>query len=209
MRPGEVNDKTLFDKLDSTPTIAKHLHYQSRVNCKSDKFLLNEAAFRLKHYAGDVNYHIDGFIDRNNDLLFKDVCLAIGQSSKIEFRNLFPDDSESNGRSKRPETLATQFRTSMNQLIENLVSKNPHYIRCIKPNPQKRSSLFDSSLVLHQCRYLGLLENIRVRRAGFAYRKKYEKFSDRYKMLSVETWPNYNNNLVGGLKEATRFILNN
>ena len=29
---------------------------------------------------------------------------------------------------------------------------------------------------MHQVRYLGLLENVRVRRAGFAYRQFYEKF---------------------------------
>lgn len=38
--------------------------------------------------------------------------------------------------------------------------------------------------------YLGLIENVRVRRAGFAYRLTYEKFLQRYKCLSKKTWPN-------------------
>ena len=37
---------------------------------------------------------------------------------------------------------------------------------------------------------MGLLENVRVRRAGFAYRLTYEKFLQRYKCLSKKTWPN-------------------
>ena len=34
-------------------------------------------------------------------------------------------------------------------------------------------------MVLHQCEYLGLKENIRIRRAGFAYRRAFEKFLQR------------------------------
>lgn len=40
-----------------------------------------------------------------------------------------------------------------------------------------------------QVRYLGLLENLRVRRAGYAFRMEFQRFIDRYKMLSKLTWP--------------------
>lgn len=39
---------------------------------------------------------------------------------------------------------------------------------------------FDDVLVRHQVKYLGLMEHLRVRRAGFAYRRKYEIFLQRY-----------------------------
>ena len=29
--------------------------------------------FRLKHFAGDVTYNTKGFLDKNNDLLFRDL----------------------------------------------------------------------------------------------------------------------------------------
>ena len=38
---------------------------------------------------------------------------------------------------------------------------------------------WDNKQVLHQCEYLGLKENIRIRRAGFAYRRVFEKFLQR------------------------------
>lgn len=38
---------------------------------------------------------------------------------------------------------------------------------------------FDEVLIRHQVKYLGLMENLRVRRAGFAYRRKYEAFLQR------------------------------
>jgi len=59
------------------------------------------------------------------------------------------------------------------------MSCQPHYIRCIKPNETKRSGDWEHLRVEHQVEYLGLIENIRVRRAGFAYRRPFEKFLHR------------------------------
>eukprot|EP00824_Muranothrix_gubernata_P000410 TRINITY_DN10471_c1_g1_i1.p1 TRINITY_DN10471_c1_g1~~TRINITY_DN10471_c1_g1_i1.p1 ORF type:complete len:916 (+),score=261.63 TRINITY_DN10471_c1_g1_i1:394-2748(+) len=64
----------------------------------------------------------------------------------------------------------------------------PHYVRCIKSNNQKKANLFEDPSVAHQVRYLGLLENVRVRRAGYAYRQTFDKFLDRYQMLSKQTY---------------------
>ena len=51
--------------------------------------------------------------------------------------------------------------------------------RCIKPNETKRPHDWEEPRVKHQVEYLGLKENIRVRRAGFAYRRPFEKFLKR------------------------------
>jgi len=63
--------------------------------------------------------------------------------------------------------------------IFSLRSCTPHYIRCIRPNAQKAPMKMDDQLTANQIRYLGLLENVRVRRAGYAYRATYEKFLHR------------------------------
>lgn len=57
--------------------------------------------------------------------------------------------------------------------------QEPYYVRCIKPNDQKSPLLFDDRRCLHQVEYLGLMENVRVRRAGFAYRQPYDRFLQR------------------------------
>lgn len=41
------------------------------------------------------------------------------------------------------------------------------------------SDHFDDVMVRHQVKYLGLMEHLRVRRAGFAYRRRYEVFLKR------------------------------
>jgi myosin-1 len=89
---------------------------------------------------------------------------------------------------KRPTTAGFKIKTSATALMEALSKCNPHYVRCIKPNDNKRARDWDDHRVSHQVKYLGLLENVRVRRAGFAYRAPFERFLRRYKKLSRNTW---------------------
>jgi len=66
------------------------------------------------------------------------------------------------------------------------------------------AGIFDDRIVIHQVKYLGLMENLRVRRAGFAYRRPYEMFLQRYKCLSPNTWPNYHGPAKQGVHEIVR-----
>ena len=92
---------------------------------------------------------------------------------------------------KLPPTVGSQFKISLNALVDILRMKSPWYIRCIKPNHTKSSSDSNRDLMLHQIKYLGLMENLRVRRAGFAYRRTLPYFVERYKSLCPKTWPIY------------------
>jgi len=128
--------------------------------------VITHEVFWLKHYAGEVDYSIDDFVEKNNDTLHSDLVFALHSSNKETFRDLIPKSKiqKSNRVSRTPDTLGMQFRTSLASLMKNVTSKTPHYIRCIKPNTTKSSTYFDESLCLAQCKYLGLLENIRARR---------------------------------------------
>lgn len=54
----------------------------------------------------------------------------------------------------------SRLQESINALVAALSRCTPHYIRCIKPNEKKAANDFNNSLVLHQVKYLGLLENV-------------------------------------------------
>ena len=56
----------------------------------------------------------------------------------------------------------------------------------------------------HQVLYLGLKENVRVRRAGFAFRRPFDKFLRRYNILTKETYPTWR----GDPKEGCSFLMN-
>ncbi|XP_062512856.1 unconventional myosin-Ig-like isoform X2 [Corticium candelabrum] len=145
---------------------------------------------KIKHYAGNVTYSVDGFIVKNKDLLFQDLKRLLYNCDLPVLKEMFSDGAGPvDDVTQRPHTAGTGFKMSMVSLVEILKSKEPHYVRCVKPNAEKKSGIYDQQLCTHQVRYLGLLENVRVRRAGFAHRQSYESFVTRYKMLCKETWP--------------------
>eukprot|EP00118_Oscarella_pearsei_P003137 m.13137 g.13137 ORF g.13137 m.13137 type:complete len:1091 (+) comp24497_c0_seq4:132-3404(+) len=203
IRPGNPTDSAFLSKLNQK--FVSHRHYESRASRSLlGEHSLGRDCFRLQHYAGKVTYCVKGFLDKNKDLLFRDLSQAMYACDHPLLKTFFPEGDPDHPSKKRPPTAGLQFRGSVTDLMKNLMAKNPNYIRCIKPNENKRALGFDENLVLHQVRYLGLMENVKVRRAGYAYRQQYDQMLTRYKMLSKKTWPQW----VGGPpKEGVRELL--
>ncbi|XP_067843857.1 unconventional myosin-Ib isoform X2 [Heptranchias perlo] len=201
LRPGTVTDETFLEKLNQICAI--HERFESRMS-KSSRFLndttLPHNCFRIQHYAGKVMYHVEGFVDKNNDLLYRDLSQAMWKTNHVLVKALFPEGNPAKMSLKRPPTAGSQFKASVATLMKNLQTKNPNYIRCIKPNDQKAPRVFSGALVRHQVRYLGLMENVRVRRAGYAFKQPYESCLERYKMLCSQTWPHWRQGARDGVK---------
>uniref|UniRef100_A0A7N8XDA7 Myosin IG n=1 Tax=Mastacembelus armatus TaxID=205130 RepID=A0A7N8XDA7_9TELE len=202
---GKVTDMVCLDSMDTK--LAQHPHYTSRKLCPTDKTMDFKKHFRIRHYAGDVTYSVEGFLDKNKDLLFQDFKrLMYNRFSSSPFlKEMWPDGQLSITEvTKRPLTAATLFKNSIVALVDKLACKEPYYVRCIKPNEMKSPVLFDDARCQHQVAYLGLLENVMVRRAGFAYRQPYARFLQRYKMTCEYTWPNH---LMASDREAVEAII--
>uniref|UniRef100_A0A5F8ANZ3 Unconventional myosin-Ia n=1 Tax=Macaca mulatta TaxID=9544 RepID=A0A5F8ANZ3_MACMU len=204
LRPGVVSDSTFLAKLNQL--FSKHGHYESKVTQNAQRqydHTMGLSCFRICHYAGKVTYNVTNFIDKNNDLLFRDLSQAMWKAQHPLLQSLFPEGNPKQASLKRPPTAGAQFKSSVAILMKNLYSKNPNYIRCIKPNEHQQRGQFSSDLVATQARYLGLLENVRVRRAGYAHRQGYGPFLERYRLLSRSTWPHWN----GGDREGVEKVL--
>ncbi|KAH8682315.1 P-loop containing nucleoside triphosphate hydrolase protein [Xylariales sp. PMI_506] len=145
-----------------------------------------QGSFIIKHYAGDVSYTVDGITDKNKDQLLKGVQGLFQQSQNRFVHTIFPHQVDQDNR-KQPPTAGDRIRTSANALVETLMKCQPSYIRTIKPNENKSPTEYNVPNVLHQIKYLGLQENVRIRRAGFAYRQSFEKFVERFFLLSPAT----------------------
>ncbi|KAJ3661535.1 hypothetical protein Zmor_005928 [Zophobas morio] len=200
LRPGDSTDMTMLTKLDKNLSYHNHFVSHKKADVKLQK-IMGRDEFRLIHYAGAVTYNVKGFLEKNNDLLFRDLRETMSKSSNNIIQSVFLKEEQKS--KKRPETAITQFKNSLNNLMHILMDKEPSYIRCIKPNDEKKSGVFDEQLVGHQVTYLGLMENLRVRRAGFAYRREYSLFLERYKSLSSQTWPHYH----GSAKEGVQILV--
>ncbi|KAF8971711.1 myosin-1 [Flammula alnicola] len=161
--------------MQRTSSLASNPHFEAR-----------GAQFLVRHYAGDVMYNVAGMTDKNKDSLIKDLLDLVASSGDSFLQTLFPDRVDPNSK-KRPPTAGDRIKQSAGALVDNLMKAQPSYIRTIKPNQNRSGSEYDSKAILHQIKYLGLQENIRVRRAGFAYRNTFEKMVERFYLLSPNT----------------------
>jgi hypothetical protein len=81
-------------------------------------------------------------------------------------------------------SVGKQFSGQLQKLRFRIDETHPHYVRCIKPNEQLQPNHFDSNIVVDQLRCGGILEAIRVSRAGFPQRYTFEHFVARFSVLS-------------------------
>lgn len=168
------------------PTAADNSFGQRLGGVSNPQFEPRGGKFLVKHYAGDVMYTAAGMTDKNKDVLGKDLLDLVATSGNQFLQNIFPEQADPDSK-KRPPTASDKIKFSANALVDKLMRSQPHYIRTIKPNQNRSPTEYDSKMILHQIKYLGLQENIRVRRAGFAYRNTFEKMVERFYLLSPAT----------------------
>ncbi|CCK72666.1 myosin 2 KNAG_0L00430 [Huiozyma naganishii CBS 8797] len=192
----------LYQTLDKPPT-----------NRVFSKPRFGQTKFVVAHYAHEVAYDTEGFIEKNRDTVSdghlevlkastNESLLNILQNMELEAAKLEEakkEEQEKQGAvAKRPgpmratnrkPTLGSMFKQSLIELMTTINSTNVHYIRCIKPNNDKEAWVFDNLMVLSQLRACGVLETIRISCAGFPSRWTFDEFILRYYILtSPDEW---------------------
>ncbi|XP_077601731.1 unconventional myosin-XIX isoform X1 [Crocuta crocuta] len=152
--------------------------------------LSQEPSFIVVHYAGPVQYHTAGLVEKNKDPVPPELTRLLQQSQDPLLKVLFPTDpkeksqEEPSGQSRAPVlTVVSKFKASLEQLLQVLHSTTPHYIRCIKPNSQGHAHTFLQEEVLSQLEACGLVETIHISAAGFPIRIPHQNFVERYALL--------------------------
>lgn len=184
------NDQQWVDKM-----------YQSLLKTPTDKVFhkprFSNSKFIISHYALDVTYDSEGFIEKNRDTvsdgqletlkattntLLADVLQTVDdESAKLRQANARP--GRRIGSMLKKPTLGKIFKSSLIDLMKTINSTNAHYIRCIKPNEQKKAWEFDPLMVLSQLRACGVLETIKISCAGFPSRSTYLDFLINFAIL--------------------------
>ncbi|XP_026757269.2 myosin-VIIa isoform X1 [Galleria mellonella] len=168
-------DQTMLAKLHKT-----HGLHRNYLKPKSD---IN-TSFGLNHFAGIVFYDTRGFLEKNRDTFSADLLQLIHISTNKFLQQIFQDDIAMGSETrKRTPTLSTQFKKSLDLLMRTLGTCQPFFIRCIKPNEFKKPMMFDRGLCCRQLRYSGMMETIRIRRAGYPIRHSFKEFVERYRFL--------------------------
>merc|ERR1712142_758863 len=154
------------------------------------------AHFICRHYAGEVGYNLDNWLEKNKDPLNNSVVELL-QKSSIELMRteLFAvpkeDDGASSGGKKKKkkggsmQTVSQMYREQLRGLMTTLRSTHPSFVRCIVPNETKTPGAVENNLILHQLRCNGVLEGIRICRKGFPNRMLFPEFKQRYMLLAA------------------------
>ncbi|KAJ3645965.1 hypothetical protein Zmor_023581 [Zophobas morio] len=191
-----LDDESNFPRASDSSFLEK-CHYNHALNENYCRPRVGGREFGIKHFAGQVWYSVDGFLDKNRDVLRPDVVELISSSkeplvaaiakplvNQAQTRTL---PKGNNGRfvtmKPRTPTVAARFSDSLQQLLESMSRCNPWFIRCIKPNSDKSPMRFDMPVVLEQLRYAGMLDTIKIRQSGYPVRIKFQQFVERYRYL--------------------------
>jgi len=162
------NDMNLLSKLNKASTAAAAVTrniYQpvkTRNNC-----------FIIKHFAGNVTYTIDGFVDNNKDTLSPDLALIATHHSPL-LRKIFltttANSSSMVTTGIRRLSVSGEFRDQLNRLMTIIHSTNPFFVRCIKPNKHNLPMTFEDEFVIEQLRYGGIIQAVEISRSGYPVR---------------------------------------
>ncbi|EPS37177.1 hypothetical protein H072_9168 [Dactylellina haptotyla CBS 200.50] len=180
------------------------------------KARFGKSTFTVCHYAVDVTYDVEGFIEKNRDTV-PDEHMEVLSSAKNEFlvavlktsaqvRDKSADAAAPGkastpaplapgkpgrrapaGGANRKPTLGGIFKASLIDLVQTIGNTEVHYIRCIKPNEAKAAWKWEGPMVLSQLRACGVLETVRISCAGYPTRWTYDEFAFRYYMLLKST----------------------
>ncbi|PWN92199.1 hypothetical protein FA10DRAFT_250506 [Acaromyces ingoldii] len=228
----KATDLTFTEKLDrqwstnkdgtAKDTAGEELARERGVAHGSTKYAPTRFAqgFTIKHYAGDVEYRTDGWLDKNKDPLNDNLTRVMSESTDRFVAGLFAeyavdDDAGAVGgpgtvappkrRIKRGafRTVGQRHKEQLTSLMSQLGSTQPHFVRCIVPNPDKKPGKMDVPLVLEQLRCNGVLEGIRIARLGYPNRLPFTEFRNRYEVLTPGIIPK---GYMDGRKACQRMV---
>ncbi|XP_033934825.1 unconventional myosin-VIIa-like [Pseudochaenichthys georgianus] len=187
-----IDEESRFPRGTDT-TMLNKLNFQHKLNTYYIPPKNNhETQFGIQHFAGVVYYETRGFLEKNRDTLYGDIIQLVHSSKNKFIKQIFQADVAMGAETrKRSPTLSSQFKRSLELLMRTLSVCQPFFVRCIKPNEYKKPMLFDRELCVRQLRYSGMMETIRIRRAGYPIRYTFVEFVDRYRVLMPGVKPAY------------------
>ncbi|XP_034671932.1 unconventional myosin-XV isoform X2 [Drosophila subobscura] len=192
-----LDDESNFPRATDLSFLEK-CHYNHALSELYARPRIGAQEFGVTHYAGQVWYCVDGFLDKNRDALRGDVLELLASSRLTLVTELTKQlraqrdagktlPKGSNGRfvtmKPRTPTVAARFADSLQQLLQSMGRCHPWFVRCIKPNQEKHALRMDMPCVLQQLRYLGMLDTIQIRQRGYPVRLRFQHFVERYRHL--------------------------
>ncbi|KAL0005461.1 hypothetical protein SO802_013022 [Lithocarpus litseifolius] len=188
-KPGGIiallDEACMFPK-STHETFANKLYQTFKNHKRFIKPKLSRTDFTISHYAGEVLYQSDQFLDKNKDYVVPEHQDLLDDSKCPFVAGLFPPLPEETSKSSKFSSIGSRFKLQLQQLMETLSSTEPHYIRCVKPNNLLKPAIFENVNIMQQLRCGGVLEAIRISCAGYPTRRPFFDFINRFGLLATE-----------------------
>ncbi|KAF3507785.1 hypothetical protein F2Q69_00000868 [Brassica cretica] len=188
-KPGGViallDEACMFPK-STHETFAQKLYQTFKNSKRFTKPKLSRTSFAISHYAGEVTYQADLFLDKNKDYVVAEHQDLLIASSCTFVAGLFPRLAEETSSKTKFSSIGSRFKLQLQSLMETLNSTEPHYIRCVKPNNVLKPAIFENVNVIQQLRCGGVLEAIRISCAGYPTKRTFYEFLNRFGVLAPE-----------------------
>ncbi|KAG0453292.1 hypothetical protein HPP92_025956 [Vanilla planifolia] len=167
-------------------TFAQKLYQTFKNHKRISKPKLSRSDFTIHHYAGDVTYQTELFLDKNKDYVVTEHQALLSASNCSFVSGLFPTLAEDSSKSSKFSSIGSRFKQQLQALLETLSATEPHYVRCVKPNNLLKPAIFEKNNVLQQLRCGGVMEAIRISCAGYPTRRTFDEFIDRFGLLAPD-----------------------
>ncbi|SBS85891.1 myosin A, putative [Plasmodium ovale] len=141
--------------------------------------------FVIQHTIGPIQYCADNFLLKNKDVLRGELVEVIMSSGNEIVRGLFEGQVIEKGKMAKGSLIGSQFLNQLTSLMTLINSTEPHFIRCIKPNENKKPLEWCEPKILIQLHALSILEALVLRQLGYSYRRTFEDFLYQYKFVDI------------------------
>ncbi|KAH1216511.1 Myosin-11 [Glycine max] len=188
-KPGGIiallDEACMFPK-STHETFSQKLYQTFKDHKRFIKPKLTRSDFTVVHYAGEVQYQSEQFLDKNKDYVVPEHQDMLSASKCSFVSGLFPPISEETAKSAKFSSIGSRFKLQLQQLMDALSLTEPHYIRCVKPNSLLKPCIFENMNVIQQLRSGGVLEAVRIKCAGFPTHWTFHDFLTRLGILAPE-----------------------
>ncbi|XP_021814773.1 myosin-11 isoform X6 [Prunus avium] len=180
-----LDEACMFPK-STHDTFSQKLYQTFKDNKRFIKPKLTRSDFTIVHYAGEVQYQSDQFLDKNKDYIVPEHRDLLSASKCSFVAGLFPSLTEEAAKSSKFSSISSRFKLQLQHLMETLNATEPHYIRCIKPNNVLKPAIFENINVVQQLHSGGVLEAVRIKCAGYPTYRSFFEFLTRFRILAPE-----------------------
>ncbi|XP_050720790.1 unconventional myosin-VI-like isoform X3 [Eriocheir sinensis] len=195
---------SLLDEESKLPK-SSHTHFTSAVHhnhsshfrlalprkskLRDHREIRDDEGFLIRHFAGAVCYQTAQFLEKNNDALHASLKALVQEAQNPFIQALFSaggdEDSHSHPQQARGKlsfiSVASKFKSQLQELMDKLSSTGTNFIRCIKPNVKMVDHEFEGGAILSQLQCSGMTTVLELMQQGYPSRAPFHDLFSMYK----------------------------